>query len=525
MKTSLGYKGGISAPQKVAALAGYDILRDGGTAIEAIVAAAATIAVTYPHMNGIGGDAFWLIKKKNQEPVAISGCGYSAAKASIPWYKDRGHLSQVPSRGSLSALTVPGAVASWHQALSFVKNPMPQRDLLLNAISYARDGFAVTNNQALCTVSKFQDLKDIPGFSDTFLTDGKPPQAGSILKQTSLQETFEVLGKDGFDSYYRGDIAKVHANYLENTGSPLRLNDFLEFTADVVLPLKVKTSKATLYNLPAPTQGVSSLMILALFDKMNIAVGDSFEHIHSLIEITKQVFLKRNIELGDPKYMSSNEESWLQNEVLNELLSKVDHLKTLPWPYEPNKGDTIWMGAIDEEGTAVSFIQSVFWEFGSGLTCPDTGVFFQNRGAGFVFNEGPNQLKPRKRPFHTLNPALAVLNDGRRIVYGTMGGDGQPQTQSAIFSRYAHYNYDLQDSINLPRWLLGKTWGDTGTSLKLENRFDIEIIKKLESAGHNVEIIDAYSDLAGHAGAVVVNSAGLIEGAFDPRSDGAALVF
>ena len=149
--------------------------------------------------------------------------------------------------------------------------------------------------------------------------------------------------------------------------------------------------------------------------------------------------------------MSSNEESWLQNEVLNELLSKVDHLKALPWPYEPNKGDTIWMGAIDEEGTAVSFIQSVFWEFGSGLTCPDTGVFFQNRGAGFVFNEGPNQLKPRKRPFHTLNPALAILNDGRRIVYGTMGGDGQPQTQSAIFSRYAHYNYDFQDSIYLPR--------------------------------------------------------------------------
>jgi len=258
---------------------------------------------------------------------------------------------------------------------------------------------------------------------------------------------------------------------------------------------------------------------------MGISKGDSFEHIHSLIEITKQVFLKRNLELGDPNYMSSSERDWLSDDILSGLLSKLNPNKALRWPYVPNKGDTVWMGAVDTEGTVVSFIQSVFWEFGSGLTCPKTGVFFQNRGAGFSLQPGPNQLFPRKQPFHTLNPALALLKDGRRMVYGTMGGDGQPQTQSAIFSRYAYFDYDLQHSISLPRWLLGKTWGDTGTTLKLESRFDPALIKKLGLAGHNIELIDDYSDLAGHAGALVLSDSGLIEGASDPRSDGSALVF
>ena len=525
MKVSLGYGGGITAPQKTAALAAYDILRDGGTAIEAMVAAAATIAVTYPHMNGIGGDAFWLVKKHNQNPIAISGCGYSAGKASVSWYGDRGYTEGIPTRGGASALTVPGAVASWIKALSLVEKPMPVKNILENAVSYARDGFAVTENQCLCTTSKYNDLYKVDGFAETFLVDGQPPKSGFKLTQDALKNTLEVLGQDGLDSFYRGDLAKTNAKFLSENESPLRLDDFLKFRAEFVEPIKASTSKGDLYNLPAPTQGISSLMILALFDKMGISKGDSFEHIHSLIEITKQVFLKRNLELGDPNYMSSSERDWLSHDILSGLLSKLNPNKALRWPYVPNKGDTVWMGAVDAEGTVVSFIQSVFWEFGSGLTCPETGVFFQNRGAGFSLQPGPNQLFPRKQPFHTLNPALALLKDGRRMVYGTMGGDGQPQTQSAIFSRYAYFDYDLQHSISLPRWLLGKTWGDTGTTLKLESRFDPALIKKLGLAGHNIELIDDYSDLAGHAGALVLSDSGLIEGASDPRSDGSALVF
>lgn len=525
LKASLGYLGGITAPQKTAALSGYEILKDGGTAIEAMVAAAATIAVTYPHMNGIGGDAFWLIKRVNEKPIGISGCGYSAAQASLPWYRERGVINTLPTRGGLSALTVPGAIASWNRALSLVRKPLPISVLLSNAIAYARDGYAVTANQSICTASKLKELEQVNGFCETFLVNNRAPIPGFMLKQNALKNTFENLAKEGLDSFYRGDIANVHAEYLSQNGSPLEVDDFMQFNSEFVEPLKATITKGELYNLPSPTQGISSLMILALFDKLTLMKGDSFEHIHSLIEITKQVFLKRNLELGDPNYMGSSERNWLNDDVLKALFNNVNLDKALPWPYNPNKGDTIWMGAIDSEGTVVSFIQSVFWEFGSGLVCPETGVFFQNRGAGFSLKSGPNELHPRKKPFHTLNPALAVLNDGRKMAYGTMGGDGQPQTQSAIFSRYAYFDYDLQQSITSPRWLLGKTWGDTGTTLKVESRFDPSLVKHLESAGHNIELLNDFSDLVGHAGAVIMHANGLIEGASDPRSDGSAIIF
>jgi gamma-glutamyltranspeptidase/glutathione hydrolase len=221
--------------------------------------------------------------------------------------------------------------------------------------------------------------------------------------------------------------------------------------------------------------------------------------------------------------MSSPAQDWLSDDNLDDMATRIDMAKALPWPHEPKAGDTIWMGACDREGTVVSFIQSVFWEFGSGLTCPETGVFFQNRGAGFSLAPGPNQLAPGKRPFHTLNPAMAELADGRVMSYGTMGGEGQPQTQSAIFTRHVQFGMELQAAVTAPRWLLGKTWGQDTTTLKLEDRFDPALVAKLREAGHDVELIAPYSDLAGHAGAIMRHPSGLIEAASDPRSDGAAI--
>jgi gamma-glutamyltranspeptidase/glutathione hydrolase len=272
-----------------------------------------------------------------------------------------------------------------------------------------------------------------------------------------------------------------------------------------------------------PTQGVASLMILGLFDRLNVAEGEGFDHVHGLIEATKQAFIRRNAELGDHTHMSSPAQDWLSDDNLDDMATRIDMAKALPWPHEPKAGDTIWMGACDREGTVVSFIQSVFWEFGSGLTCPETGVFFQNRGAGFSLAPGPNQLAPGKRPFHTLNPAMAELADGRVMSYGTMGGEGQPQTQSAIFTRHVQFGMDLQAAVTAPRWLLGKTWGQDTTTLKLEDRFDPALVAHLREAGHDVELIAPYSDLAGHAGAIMRHPSGLIEAASDPRSDGAAI--
>ncbi|SFJ81627.1 gamma-glutamyltransferase family protein [Celeribacter neptunius] len=525
--SALGYKGAISAPHRAAALAGQEILDAGGTAIEAMVAAAATIAVTYPHMNGIGGDGFWIIHRPGEAPLGISACGQAAGLATPEWYAERGHAEVLPTRGGAAALTAPCTIRGWDKALSLV--PMGRRlplvRLLGSAIDYAQSGIAVTGNQSRTTAEKLDGLKEVPGFADQFLIDGEVPPPGYLLRQPALARTLDKLVENGLKSFYEGPIAEAHARTLEAAGSPLRLADFAACEAEFVTPLSVETSHGRLYNMVAPTQGVASLMILGLFDRLGVKEGESFEHLHGLVEATKQAFLQRNAGLGDPRSMAEPAQSWLDADRLDAMAAKIDREKALEWPYEPREGDTIWMGAADAEGTVVSFIQSVYWEFGSGLTCPETGVYFQNRGAGFSLAPGPNQLTPGKRPFHTLNPALAELKDGRVLAYGTMGGEGQPQTQSAVFSRYVQFGMDLQAAVTAPRWLLGRTWGDAATSLKLEDRFDPALVDALKAAGHEVELIAPFSDLAGHAGAVLRHPGGLLEAATDPRADGAALCY
>ena len=524
LHSAKGLNGCVTAPHAAAALAGRDILARGGTAIEAMVAAAATIAVVYPHMNSIGGDGFWIIQKPGKPPVGISACGRAAELATPDWYAGHGHI-EMPTRGAHAALTVPGTISGWAKALELVDGGgrLGLGDLLADAIAHARDGMVVTRSQAAYTEAKMDRLKDVPGFAGVFMPNGTPPRENDILKQPALANTFETLAREGLDAYYRGSIAKTHAAFLKASGSPLRLPDLERFHADIVTPLSVELSVGTAFNMPPPTQGVSSLMILALFDRLKVAQAEGFDHLHGLIEATKQSFIMRNAGLGDPDFMDPPAADWLSDATIDGLHAKIDRQRALAWPHEPKPGDTIWMGAADRDGTVVSFIQSVYWEFGSGLTCPDTGVFFQNRGAGFSLTPGPNQLGPFRRPFHTLNPALAQLKDGRVMAYGTMGGEGQPQTQAAIFTRSAMFGQGLQAAITAPRWLLGRTWGDATTSLKLEDRFAPDLVAKLTASGHVVEMIEPFCDAAGHAGALVRHPSGVMEGASDPRADGAAV--
>ena len=524
IETALGLTGGFTAPHRIATKIGADVLETGGSAIEAMVAAAAAIAVVYPHMNGIGGDGFWLISRKGQAPVAISACGQAAGLATPAWYAQQGHIDAMPTRGALAALTVPGTIGGWQAALELVDEArrIPLIDLLAPSIALAKQGVAVTRNQAITTEDKIDGLRDIPGFAKNYLFNGKAPSPGDRLTQAALGATLSAIAENGTNSYYHGDIASTHAQFLRAQGSPLRLADFQNYNAELQLPLTVTTSLGTLYNMGPPTQGMSSLAILALFDRMNVTQGECFAHLHGLIEATKQAFLVRNSELGDPTTMRMPAQDFLTDKILDQAAAAIDPNNALSWPQEAKKGDTIWMGAADRDGTVVSFIQSVFWEFGSGLTCPETGVVFQNRGGGFTLSVGPNQLAPGKRPFHTLNPALAILKDGRVMSYGTMGGEGQPQTQAAVFSRYAQFGVPLQEAITRPRWLLGKTWGDDTTSLKIEENFDPALLARLTAAGHDVETLPIFSSLMGHAGAIVRHPSGLIEAANDPRSDGLA---
>ncbi len=219
-------------------------------------------------------------------------------------------------------------------------------------------------------------------------------------------------------------------------------------------------------------------------------------------------------------------EQFLSDAFIDQCVAAVDMQRALPWPEPTIHGDTIWMGTADSDGRMVSYIQSVYWEFGSGVVLADTGIAWQNRGSSFLLDAASHlALAPHKKPFHTLNPAHARFDDGRHMVYGNMGGDGQPQSQSAVFSRYALFGQTLQQAVSAPRWLLGKTWGQESTTLKFEGRFDAASLQALAAAGHDVEVLPDYSDTMGHAGAIVRQADGLLQGAADPRSDGVVAAY
>ncbi|WP_142850241.1 gamma-glutamyltransferase family protein [Telmatospirillum sp. J64-1] len=521
LHTRTSLSGMVTAPHHLAAQAGADVLREGGNAVEAMVAAASTIAVVYPHMNAIGGDGFWLIAEPGKAPVAVRACGPAARAASPAFYRERG-MAVIPARGPQAALTVAGAVGGWAEALAVAApwgNPLPLQRLLGDAVRHARDGIVVTPSQHRLTRDKLPELQDVPGFSDVF-AQGGAPAVHSVLRQPALAETLRRLGEAGLDDFYRGDVARSNAAFLERIDSPLRLADLEAYRARRVKPLGLDLPMGCVFNMPPPTQGVSSLMILGLFERLGVNSAEGFEHVHGLVEATKRAFLLRNAYVGDPDRMSADPQVWLTPAVLAQEAGRIDRTRAAPWPQPTVPGDTVWMGAADKDGRVVSYIQSIFWEFGSGVVVPETGVLWQNRGSSFTLHDGPNALAPERLPFHTLNPAMAQFADGRILAYGTMGGEGQPQTQAAVFSRYALFGQDLQAAVTAPRWLLGRTWGAETTTLKLENRFDPELIAQLREVGHDIEVVGPFEDMMGHAGGVVFHPSGVIEGASDPRSDG-----
>ncbi len=524
LHTTRGYGGMVTGPHHLAAQAGLEVLRDGGNAIEAMISAAATIAVVYPHMNGLGGDGFWLIGRKGETPHAIQACGRSAEMASRDYYASLG-LDAIPTRGPLSALTVAGAVSGWGAAhdLSAARHGgrMPLSRLLEDAIRHARDGAAVTRTLHLNTAAKRAELEDVPGFAEVYLPKGAPLPIGARLVQDRIARTLERIAEAGPEDFYRGDLAASMARDLEAAGSPLRLSDLRDHRAEAVEALSVMVGGHRVYNMPPPTQGLASLMLLALYDPIRADAPESFDFVHRLVECTKAAFRVRNDKVGDPAYMSEPAESYLTDECLDRLRAGISTEQAAPWPHPAQPGDTVWLGAVDRDGLSVSYIQSIYWEFGSGLVLPETGVTWQNRGTGFSLAERhPNRLDPKRLPFHTIQPAMADLKDGRFMVYGTMGGEGQPQTQAKVFARHVLHGMPLQAAVSAPRWLLGRTWGAGTTTLKIEDRIGADIIDRLRAAGHDVEVVESYAESMGHAGAIVRHPDGLLEGATDPRSNG-----
>ncbi|HTJ26531.1 MAG TPA: gamma-glutamyltransferase family protein [Candidatus Limnocylindria bacterium] len=524
-------RGMAVASHSLAAQSALAVLREGGNAIEAIIAGAATIAVAYPHMNGIGGDSFWTIAPPGgAPPIGIEACGTAARAISIDWYAERG-FERIPGRGPLSACTVAGTVSGWDVAAEVARahgGTLPPSRLLEDAIWYAEHGVPVTASQHENTRRKYEELVEQPGFAQTFLVDGDAPATGSLQQQPALANTLRRLTRDGFDAFYRGELARETAADLAAVGSPVALDDLTAFRARRVTPLHLRHSMGDLYNMTPPTQGLVSLIILAILDRLGLATVpvDGAEYVHLIVEATKQAFAVRDRYVTDPDHMTIDAQDALSEEFLAPYVAAIARDRAKPWGRGRVPADTVWMGAIDANGCAVSFIQSIYHEFGSGVVLPQTGINWQNRGCSFSLDPNDvNALRPGKKPFHTLNPALARLHDGRTMVYGTMGGDGQPQTQAAVFTRCALFGQSPQEAVTAPRWLLGRTWGSSSDSLKLESRFPREVLDGLRALGHDVEVLGAFEETMGHAGAIVRHADGTLEGGADPRSDGTVASF
>ncbi|WP_131118571.1 gamma-glutamyltransferase family protein [Lichenihabitans psoromatis] len=527
-----------AAPHQLAADAGRDVLIEGGNAIEATVAMASVIAVVYPHMNGLGGDGFWTIGEPGRataEPMvrAIEACGYAGAKATLKSYDDRGY-DRLPSRGPDAALTVPGAVDGWRAALELSASrggKMPLSRLLEPAIRFARDGYPVSRSEAFYEPMELASLRDAPGFLDTFCVDGKVPAAGDIRRVPALAATLERLAHVGLGDFYRGDIAREMAFDLDRISAPVTREDLRLYEAKWRKPLSLRLPHspampaARLFNTPPPTQGLAALVILGLFARLGVKRGESFEHMHGLIEASKLALLIRDRVCTDFDHLRENPDDYLTAGYLDQLAARIDMRRASSPVLPPSDGGTVWIGAIGADGLAVSYIQSVYWDYGSGCVLPRTGVLMQNRGLSFSLDpKALNALRPGRRPFHTLNPPLALYDDGRVMSYGAMGGDGQPQFQAQVFTRVG-FGQGLADAIDAPRFLFGRTWGDAHQSLRLESRFDPDVLLALERAGHDLVIDSAYSDRLGHAGALIRTPRGRIDAAHDPRSDGGSAGF
>ena len=539
-RSVLAPRGMVTTPHALATAAGLHVLQEGGNAIEAALAAAATIAVVYPHMNSVGGDNFWLIYNARERYVrSLLACGRAGSHCTIEAYRAAGHPDTIPRRGALAANTVPGVVDGWWEAYGYSRGHLDGRrafgGLLAEAIHYAESGFPVTASQEAWTRKNigpdsgaFGHLEQWSGFRRTFLrADGAAYARGETLALPDLGHTLREIARGGRDAFYQGPVAAKIVASLREQGGLLTESDFSAYRAQWADPVSVRYRDWTVWNTPPPTQGVTSLEILNIIENYPIAAwGDAqAAYYHLMVEAAKQAFVDRDAWIADPEFSPVPVADLLAKSRGQAQAAAINLERALsPQSIQPVGGGTVWIGTVDGSGNAVSLIQSLYFDFGSGIVADGTGVLVQNRGSAFSLDPAHrNALAPGKRPFHTLNPPMA-LRDGRpELIYGTMGGEGQPQTQAALVTRILDLGMDVQAAIDAPRWLYGRTWGQPTAALSLEARVPEGVIRDLRVRGHDVRIVGPWEDLMGHAQAIWIDPrTGVRHGGADPRGDGIA---
>lgn len=519
---TLARSGMVAAPHYLAAQAGLDILKTGGNAIDAAIATSAMLQVVFPFVCGLGGDVFMLIYHAGDGKLyGLNGSGRAPLAATTERYHELGY-DTMPILG-VHAVTVPGCASGWGTAAErFGRLGLAQA--LAPAISYAADGFAVgpALHGALIATSKRAGIHR--SWFRHFLPEGVVPAVGSVMRFPTLARTLHMLAQAGPEVFYQGEIAERIATFFARENGLITREDLAQHQSDWVTPLSVPFAGLDIYELPPNTQGVTALQMLGMLERLPLGENPlSPETVHTAVEVKKLAFADRAAYLTDPAYMRVEPTALIDPIYLSQRAALVNPAKVLPSAAPGSfTGDTVYMCTADKEGNVVSLIQSNYMGFGSGVVVDDTGIVLQNRGSYFSLDpQAANALAPEKRTLHTLIPSMA-LRDGRpAIVFGTMGGDGQAQTHLQVYTALAKYGLNIQQAIEMPRWIHGAT-GDQETLL-LENRFPAETIAALRQRGHGVEEGNAWLTTMGYAQGIVFDPAtGVMHGGSDPRAEGIA---
>ena len=505
----------VCTSQPLASQAGLKMLRKGGNAVDAALASAITLTVVEPVNNGIGSDAFAILND-GKKIIGLNASGKSPAG----WTKENfSQYKRMPIFG-WDATTVPGAVSAW-VALWKRFGSLEFKELFEPAIKYAKEGFLVSPITATAWNLVSRQYKKFKEWMETFTIDGKVPKAGKLFKCPEQAESLQKISETEGESFYRGELAEKIAHHAENTGGLMTLEDLKDHEVEWVKPLTMNYKGVTLHEIPPNGQGIAALIGLGILKNLNLSIfkPETLQSLHLQLEAMKLAFRDVKHYIGDPDFMDLDTADLLEEDYLEKRANLIDPNQAQNFKYgKPKLGDTVYLTTADENGMMVSYIQSNYWSFGSGIVIPNTGISMQNRGNGFTLKEGhPNQVGPKKRPYHTIIPAF-VTKDGKPLMsFGVMGGQMQPQGHIQMMLRIFEYNQNPQTACDAPRWRVERE-----LKVKLEDKFDKKIIEGLKNLGHETSK-SHYIDFGG-AQIIYRLDEGYL-GASEPRKDGQAVGF
>ncbi len=509
--------GMVATSQPLASAAGLRVLQQGGNAIDAAVAAAAVLCVVEPMMVSPGGDLFALVwDAKKKELKALNASGRAPQAASIDQLKKRG-FTHIPQNG-IHSVTVPGAVDGWAKLLERY-GTMKLAEVLKPAIECAERGYPVTDVIAADWEAGFAFKKN-EDFARTFLPDGHALKPGEIFTNKNLARTLKAIAAGGRDVFYKGELARKIVKFAESQGGLHTMQDFAAHTSNWLDPISTVYRGYTVYELPPNNQGLAVLEILNILEGYDVrSLGhNTAEYLHLLVEAKKLAYADRAWHIADPAFYKAPLDKLTSKEYAAELRKKIDlNHAAGPSPVGSRGGeDTVYLTVVDKDHNAVSFIQSIFSAFGSGLVAGDTGIVLHNRGAGFSFDSNhPNKLEGGKRPFHTLIPAM-VFHEGQPwLTFGLMGGDMQAQGHAQVLLNLIDFGMDVQQAGEQARFR------DFESGLALESAIGPDVRKALEAKSHRLTI--APGMFGGYQAIMIDPKSGALFGGSDPRKDGCAI--